>query len=153
MGLGDGLLLFANNVNVTVTAAVGDTIPIGDRDIANGEDLFWHVMVQSTAGGGVSYAAAGAATATFELRSDTDSTLVASPVTHLILPTTGKAALLATGSGTLLFRGQIPRHKTYKAVLGLFVTIATGPMTQGNITSFISTIAQAQRIYPSSLSF
>jgi len=100
------------------------------------------LFVQSD--GSADFAAAGAATLTITLESDSAATLASSPVVHFSTAAIGKAAIL---KNTVLVRVALP-YDNYKRFLGLRYTVATGPFTAGAILGWISPDVQRNVIYP-----
>lgn len=78
--------------------------------------------------------AAGAATVTFTLESDSTANLATAPVVHWDSGPIGKATLIA---GYKVADISLPSGKTVKRYLGLRYTVATGPLTAGTFVASI----------------
>lgn len=132
---------------ITVTAISSNVIDLRNGSLAladegvSGPEMWLMVQVTDNA-----FTAAGAATLTITLESDTAVGLGASPVVHYSTPAIGKATLVV---GYTAVRVQIPSGD-YKRYLGLRYTVATGPMTAGNVVAFITPDVQRNVIYPGS---
>jgi hypothetical protein len=100
------------------------------------------LFVQSD--GSADFAAAGAATLTITLESDSTANLATAPVVHFSTAAIGKAAIL---KNTVLVRVALP-SADYKRFLGLRYTVATGPFTAGGILGWISPDMQRNIVYP-----
>lgn len=93
---------------------------------------------------GTAFTAGGAATMTITLESDSAVGLATSPVVHYTSPAIPVASLVA---GFTAVRVQLPSGD-YKRYLGVRFTIATGPMTAGTISAYLTPDAQRNVIYP-----
>lgn len=120
---------------VTTTAISTNVIDLGPvnsntlRDIGTGsQPLYLMVLVPTLV------TAAGAATVTFSLESDSTADLATLPVVHWTSTAIGKAALIA---GYTVAVVTLPHGKTYKQYLGVRYTVATGPLTAGGFIAFI----------------
>lgn len=91
-----------------------------------------------------SFTAAGAATLTITLESDSAVGLATAPVVHYTSPAIPVASLVA---GFTAVRVQLPSGD-YKRYMGARFTVATGPMTAGVINVFLTPDAQRNVIYP-----
>ena len=99
------------------------------------------VIIQTD--GSAAWAAAGAATLTITLESDSTANLATAPVVHFSSAAIPKATLLAN---TVVARFGLPSDN-YKRFLGLRYTVATGPFTAGAILAFMSTEVQRNITY------
>ena len=84
-------------------------------------DLWLTIMVDTA------ITAAGAATVTFSLESDSTADLATSATVHYTTAAIGKATLVA---GYIPVQIQLPTQATYERYLGVRYTVATGPLTQ-----------------------
>jgi hypothetical protein len=105
-------------------------------------DETW-LIVQSDAS--AAWTAAGAATLTITLESDSTANLATTPVVHWSSAAIGKAAILAS---TVLARIPLP-SADYQRYLGLRYTVATGPFTAGAILAYLTPDVQRNKTYPS----
>lgn len=117
----------------TGTSAVNNVL----RDIGTGQDVYLVVQVDTTA------TAAGAATVTVTLESDSVVGLSTSPTVHF---TSVAFALAAMTAGANLVVIKLPAG-SYERYLGVRYTVATGPLTAGAFSAFLTTDAQAWRAY------
>lgn len=108
-----------------------------DEGIIGGE-LFLVVQV------GTTFTAAGAATLTITLESDSAVGFATAPVVHYSTAAIPVASLVA---GYVATRLELPLAD-YKRYLGVRYTVATGPMTAGNIFAFLTPNVQRNIIYP-----
>ncbi len=92
----------------------------------------------------VAATAVGAATVTFTLESDSDSALSTSPTVHYSTAAIGKATLVI---GYTAVRTQLPSGD-YERWLGVRYTVATGPLTTGSFTAYLTMDPQRNVIYP-----
>lgn len=92
----------------------------------------------------VAATAAGAATVTFSLESDSTADLATSPTVHWTSPAIGKATLIA---GYVVARIQLPSDD-YERYLGVRYTVATGPLTAGTFHAFLTPDMQRNKTYP-----
>lgn len=90
------------------------------------------------------FTAAGAATMTITVESDSTANLATAPVVHFTSPAIPVASLVA---GYNAVKVQLP-SADYKRYLGIRYTIATGPMTAGAINAFLTPDLQRNVIYP-----
>lgn len=133
--------LLAKNQAVTASAASTDTIDFGiARDVGVGEPMELVVLCTEAA------TAAGAATVQFALQTD-DNAGFASPTTLAESPAIGKAALVA-GVEPLAVKLPVGVER----YLRLYFTVATGPLTAGRFTVFLTHDRQADRAYASGIS-
>jgi hypothetical protein len=86
----------------------------------------------------VAAAAAGAATVTFSLESDSTADLATSATVHASTAAIGKASLLA---GTTIAVLPLP-YDDYEEFLGVRYTVATGPLTAGKFSAFLTRTPQ-----------
>jgi hypothetical protein len=93
---------------------------------------------------GTAVTAAGAATVTFSLESDSTTDLATSPTVHYVSAAIGKATLVA---GYAAVRVQLPSGD-YERYLGVRYTVATGPLTAGTFTAFLHPNVQRNITYP-----
>lgn len=98
---------------------------------------------------GTAFTAAGAATLTLTLLSDSTADLATSPTTHYTSAAIAVATLVA---GYQILVTPLPGGRTYERYLGLNYTIATGPMTAGTINAFLTPARDAQGYYASGFS-
>lgn len=132
--------LLARNQALTVSAPTTDTIDFGaDRDVGVGEPMELVVLCTETA------AAAGAATVEAALQTD-DNAGFASPETLVETPAIGKAALVA---GVDVLRIRLPLG--VGRYLRLYFTVASGPLTAGKFTVFLTRDRQAHRAFASGI--
>jgi hypothetical protein len=92
----------------------------------------------------VAATAAGAATVQFSLESDSTADLATSPTVHYITAAIGKAALVI---GFTAVRIQVPSGD-YERFLGVRYTVATGPLTAGAFTAFLTPDVARNISYP-----
>lgn len=139
----DSLLEMSDAQAVTATAISTNVIDLGPitdnalRDIGAGEDVYLVLSVDTT------FTAAGAATLTAALVSDSTVNLATSPTTHA---TVLNAAAVATLLAGLQVAIKLPPGN-YEQYLGIQYTVATGPMTAGKINAFLTKDAQLYRAY------
>ena len=134
----DKLNTFGTDQAVTATAASTDIIDLGVvRDIGNGEPLELVILCTESA------TASGSATVTFTFETDDNSGFSSAAVlagTSAI----GKAALTA---GTEVLRVKLPLG--VERYLRVNYTVATGPLTAGKFTAFLTEERQANTAYAS----
>jgi hypothetical protein len=136
MPLIDAQNRFMNAQAVTATAIGADVINNlpGQkfnntvRDIGAGEQLFLAIDVKEAA------TAAGAATVTFSLESDSTINLATAPTIHA---TTGAIAKTALTLNAQIFLPVPPA--AYGQFVGVRATVATGPLTAGRFTAYLTT--------------
>lgn len=133
---GDAITVTA--ISSTVLDLRNGSLALADEGIS-GPEMWLVVQVTDNA-----FTAAGAATLTVTLESDTAVGLGASPVVHITTAAIGKATLIV---GFNILRQQLP-SADYKRFLGLRYTVATGPMTAGNVIAFLTPDVQRNVIYP-----
>jgi hypothetical protein len=131
----DKQLEFSDSQAVTATALstnVVDTLP-GIRagltaNLGGIEAAFLVVEVDTT------FTAAGAATLNVSLESDSTANLATSPTVHFQSGPLALAALTARGKVAVI---PLPSG-SYERYLGLRYTVATGPMTAGAVSAYIT---------------
>lgn len=96
------------------------------QDIGTGEDIYLVITV------GTAVTAAGAATVTFSLESDSTADLATSATVHWTTSAIGKATLVA---GYKVVQMRLPSGRTYERYLGIRYTVATGPLTAGTFNA------------------
>ncbi|HAT11074.1 MAG TPA: hypothetical protein DCS97_10890 [Planctomycetes bacterium] len=134
---------FADSQAVTATA-IGSTgvIDLGAsptlQDVANGKPLFVVFQVDTAA------TAAGAATVTLSVESDSTANLATSATVHATTEAIGKATLVA-GYKRIL---ALPPGRNYERYLGVRFTVATGPLTAGAFSAFLTSEPQNWVAYP-----
>jgi hypothetical protein len=131
---------------VTATAISANVIDLGPlggiptanltRDIGTGNDLYFYCVVTTT------FTAGGAATLTLTIESD-DNVGLASPTVHFTSAVHAVASLVA---GFEIAKVELP-PALYQRYLGARYTIATGPMTAGNLSAYIATGIEQLRYY------
>jgi len=133
---------FASALAVTATA-ISDVIDLGAtptlRDIGNGRGAFLVIQCDETA------TASGSATVTFSLESDSTANLATSATVHLITAAIAKATLVA---GYRVLCIALPIGVTYERYLGVRFTVATGPLTAGKFSAFITLDPVGTFAYP-----
>jgi hypothetical protein len=140
----DDRLEVSDSQAVTATAVSTDIIDLGPvltttttRDVANGRQLFLVIQCDTTT------AAAGAATVTFSLESD-DNTGLTSATVHATSAAIGKATLVA---GYQLVIPVPAGQKNFERYLGVRYTVATGPLTAGAFSAFVTDSIQNSPTY------
>lgn len=135
---------FSDSQAVTATALSTNVIDLTQgyaglttTDIG-GEECVWLVVQVDEAA-----TASGAATVTFSLESDSVATIDSSPTVHFTSPAIGKAALTA---GAQVVSICLPRG-AYERYLGVRYTVATGPLTAGKFSAFLTLDVPANRNY------
>lgn len=121
----DGQAVTASAIsnNVIDAKGYGPTHNVGGL-----ETLFLVIQADATA------TAAGAATVTFELISDSVATLDSSPTVHSSTGAVGKATMAA---GTTLAVMPLPFGE-YERYIGVRYTVGTGPLTAGAFSAFLT---------------
>lgn len=107
-----------------------------------GDDL-WLVIKTTEA-----FTAAGAATLTVSLESDSTADLATSATVHY---STSAIALANLGANTVIARVKLPSGN-YERYLGVRYTVATGPMTAGSVEAFLTPNIDRSVNYPSGFS-
>ena len=133
----------ADGQAVTATAISENVIDLGaaNQDVGNGEQMFLVIQCDTTA------TAAGAATVDFSIESDSTVDLATSPTVHSSTGAIGKAALVAGMDAVVL---PLP-PADYERYLGVRSTVATGPLTAGNFSMFITKDIQRWKSYPDAI--
>lgn len=142
----DALLQLSNAQAVTATAVSTNTIDLSQsRDVGPGENLHAVISVDTTA------AAAGAATVTFQIISSASANLSSPTVlaqTDAIAKTdltAGRKPIVIDLSPAVLLAQPIGQR-----YLGIQYTVATGPLTAGAFTAYLSNSeVTANAYYPS----
>lgn len=106
------------------------TVNIG----ATGQEMYLIINVTEAA------TAAGAATVTFSLESDSTADLATSPTVHWTSAAIGKATLVV---GYNVIKLCLP-YGSYERYLGVRYTVATGPLTAGKFDAFLTNAASFQ---------
>ena len=141
---------FSSAQAVTVTAISTNVVDLRpqtgtpalvDEGIVGGD--LW-LVVQT----GAAATAAGAATVTVTLESDSDAALSTSPTVHYTSPAFSIAQMAANST---LLRLKLPSGN-YERYLGLRYTVATGPLTAGTFTAFLTPDINRNLNYPSGFS-
>lgn len=132
----DKKLAFCENLAVTASGG-SDILDLGEGKDPFGNDAFPHlehgapkflnILCTETV------TADGAATVAFSLRTDTDPAM-GSPTTLLFTAAIGKASLTA---GSQVYKSALPAG--CERYMDVYFTVATGPLTAGKFTAFIST--------------
>lgn len=140
---------FSDSQAVTVTAISTNVLDLTQGqsglttiDIGTGENFYLVVQVDTAA------TAAGAATVVFSLESDSTVDLATSPTVHWTSAAVPKATLVA---GYEVIKLKLPSD-SYERYLGLRYTVATGPLTAGAFSAFLTKDVQANRAYGSGFS-
>lgn len=133
---------FSDAQAVTATAISTNVMDLGGdptlQDIGAGKELYLVVLVDTAA------TAAGAATVTFSLESDSTADLATSATTHITTTAIGKASLTA---GAVVLIQALPPDD-YERYLGVRYTVATGPLTAGKFDAFLTETPDTYRAYP-----
>lgn len=143
---------FSDSQAVTATAIstnVYDLAPIGNavnsnlvRDIGVGEDVYLVVQTDAAA------TAAGAATVTVTFESSAAAGMT-SPTVHFTSPA---YALADMPAGKTLLAFKLPAG-AYQRYLGVRYTVATGPLTAGSFSAFLTKDVSAFRAYQKGYNF
>jgi hypothetical protein len=96
----------------------------------------------------VAATAAGAATVTFSLESDSTADLATSATVHWTSAAIGKATLVA---GYNVVTIPLPADATFERYLGVRFTVATGPLTAGSFTASLVNTPTVRTIYPDAI--
>jgi hypothetical protein len=130
---------------VTSTAISSNVIDLRNAstpvlaDEATFDTDLW-LVVQVT----IAATAAGAATVTISLESDSTADLATSATVHFTTAAIGKATLIA---GYTAVRTRLPSD-LYERYLGVRYTVATGPLTAGSFLAYLTPDLQRNVIYP-----
>lgn len=123
----DKELEFSDSQAVTASAISTNVCDNGAVPGNSGEPLYLVIQVDTAA------TAAGAATVTFSFESDSTADLATSPTVHIATAAIPKATLVA-GHQIVL---ALPPG-TYERYQGVRYTVATGPLTAGAFSAFIT---------------
>ena len=133
---------FSDAQTVTSTA-ISDVIDLGAtptlRSLGAGEPLYLVISVDEAV------TAVGSATVTFSLESDSTADLATSATVHAATAAIGKATLVA-GYTAAIF--PLPVIANYERYLGVRYTVATGPLTAGKFSAFLTPNPVIATIYP-----
>jgi hypothetical protein len=138
--IGDAVTVTAISANVLdlrSTNTVGPTLV--DEGIQY-QDLWLIVQCDQSA----AFAAAGAATLTITLESDSTANLATTPAVHYSTAAIPKATLV---QGYTAVRVVVPSGD-YQRYVGTRYTVATGPFTAGGILAFLTFVPQRNVVYP-----
>ncbi len=137
---------FSNSQAVTATAISTNTYDTGGglntlKDLGGiNTGSFLVIQVDATA------TAAGAATVTFSVESDSTADLATSPTVHYTSPAIAKTALVPG------YELRIPLPSgSYERHIGVRYTVGTGPLTAGAFSAFITNDPQTWRPYANGL--
>jgi hypothetical protein len=121
---------FSDAAAVTATA-ISNVIDTGAAAGGLGalDDLYLVIGVDTAV------TAAGAATVTFSLESDSTADLATSATVHWQSAAIGKATLVAGFNVVVL---ELPKGFTHERYLGVRYTVATGPLTAGKFNAFLT---------------
>ena len=140
----DKELEFSDGQAVTASAISTNVVDTGAaptlKDIGQGLPLYLVIQVDDTA------LAAGAATVDFSIESDSTADLATSATVHTTSGAIGKATLVAGYQFAL----ALP-ISDYERYVGVRYTVATGPLTAGEFSAFLTTDVQKNVIYPDAL--
>lgn len=131
--------IYSQDQAVTVTADSTNSIDHGQTNPnlgAGSEGLLWLVIVTTAA-----VTAAGAATVVFDFQDSADNVTFAS--LGLITAAIGKATLVA---GYAVAKWQMP--VTTRRYTKIVYTVATGPLTAGTFSAFLTNTPDAFFAYP-----
>ena len=121
-----------SDAQAVTASAISDVIDLGaaptTQDIGNGEPLYLVIQVDEQA------TAAGAATVTFSLESDSTADLATSATVHWTSSAIAKATL---APGYVVATIALP-NGSYERYLGVRYTVATGPLTAGKFSAFLA---------------
>lgn len=136
---------FSDSQLVTSTALSTNVVDTGAgaavKNLGGDAGLFLVVQVD------VTMTAAGAATLTVSLESDSTANLATSPTTHLVTAAIPVASLVAGYQVALI---PLP-FGNFERYLGARYTVATGPMTAGSISAFLTRNPQNWVPYPNAI--
>ncbi len=128
----------ATAISTNVTDLRQANTPLLADEGISGPEMWLVISVDTTA------TAAGAATVQFSLESDSTADLATSPTVHYLSAVIGKASLVA---GFTAVRIQLPSGD-YERFLGVRYTVATGPLTAGAFTAFLTPDVARNVSYP-----
>lgn len=135
---------FSDAQTLTVTALATNVLDtrqstaLALADEGMSTDLWLVVQV------GTAFTAAGAATCTITLESDSTADLATSATVHF---TTSAIAVASMTAGARLMAIMLPSD-LYERYVSVRYTIAIGPMTAGTITAYLTPDLQRNVIYP-----
>ena len=136
---------FSDALAVTASA-ISDVIDTGSlptlKALASGGPLFLVISVDEQA------TAAGAATVTFSLESDSTADLATSPTVHWQSSAIGKATL-APGYNVACI--PLPVLHNVERYLGVRYTVATGPLTAGKFSAFLTSTPAQWKAYDNAI--
>lgn len=137
---------FSNAQAVTSSAISTNVMDLGAtptlRDLGSGTPVYLVIQVDAAA------TATGAATVTFSLESDSTADLATSATVHITTAAIGKATLVA---GYQVLIQALPLERTYERYLGVRYTVATGPLTGGTFSAFLTLDPQRWTDYPNAI--
>lgn len=142
-GTKTGQAVTATAISTNVVDLRQSNLPLLADEGISGPELWLVIQVTQTA------TAAGAATVTFSLESDSTADLATSPTVHFVTAAIGKATLVA---GFFAVQTQMPSALTYERFLGVRYTVATGPLTAGLFLAYLTFDVQRIASYPSGFS-
>lgn len=129
----DKQLEFADGAAITSTAVLTNVIDLGDdvttRNIGGRESLFVVVQCDTSATDSGSDA-----TVTFSLESDSVAALNSSATVHM---TSGAIPFASLVGGATLWVAAMPFGQ-YEQYLGVRATVASGPLTGGTFSAFLT---------------
>lgn len=132
-----------SDAQAVTASAITDVIDLGStptlRSLQGGEPLYLVISVDESA------TAAGAATVTFSLESDSTADLNTSATVHWSSSAIGKATLVA---GYTVAQVALPLTANVERYLGVRYTVATGPLTAGKFSAFLTPVPPVATIYP-----
>lgn len=134
---------FSDSQAVTGTAVstnIYDQAPLTrntQRDLGSGADSYLVLQTDAAA------TASGAATVTVTLESSTTADLATAPTVHA---TYGPFTLAQMAAGQTLITAPLP-YGEFKRYVGLRYTVATGPLTAGSFSAFITNNPQVYKSY------
>lgn len=132
---------FADALAVTSTA-ISDVIDLGATPTLRAlamQDLYLVINVDEQA------TASGSATVQFSLESDSTADLATSATVHWQSSAIGKATL---APGYFVTKLPLPIDATYERYLGVRFTVATGPLTAGKFSAYLTPVPPVATIYP-----
>lgn len=140
-GVKTGTALTVTAISANVLDRSGSlTVPALEDEGMNPAETWLIVQMDNSADA----TAAGAATLTITLESDSTANLATAPVVHLATAAIAKATML---KNTVLLRTALP-SADYKKFVGLRYTVATGPFTAGGLLAYMVPDIQRNVIYP-----
>lgn len=138
--LGQAITVTAISTNVLDLRSTGTTGPTLVDEGVQLYDLWLVVQADQSA----DFAAAGAATLTITLESDSAAALGTTPAVHFASAVIPKATLV---KGFTAVRTLLP-SADYQRFIGLRYTVATGPFTAGGLYAYLTPTLQRSRTYP-----